>query len=99
MHVLAEAELTAVELDRGVDVVDDVTDAYFGHLVSSGPGASDCKKHGTVDRPGQSGAYAISAVGWTSGTSGVHPLARSATSEGGVITMARSPVGRWRRSR
>ena len=31
MHDLVEAELAAVEVDRGVDVVDDVADADCGH--------------------------------------------------------------------
>src|SRR6478672_6827712 len=33
VHVLVEAELAAVEVDRGVDVVDDVADADLGHRV------------------------------------------------------------------
>jgi len=32
MHVLVEAELPAIEVDRCVDVVDDIADAYLGHM-------------------------------------------------------------------
>jgi hypothetical protein len=35
VHVLVEPEFSTVEVDRGVDVVDDVADAYLGHCVSS----------------------------------------------------------------
>jgi hypothetical protein len=31
MHLFAEAQLLAVEGDRGIDVVDDVADAHGGH--------------------------------------------------------------------
>src|SRR5215217_5096610 len=31
MHLFVEAELLAVERDRGIDVVDDVADAHRGH--------------------------------------------------------------------
>jgi len=34
MHVDAEVELLAVEVDRGVDIVDDVADADGGHASS-----------------------------------------------------------------
>jgi hypothetical protein len=35
MHDLLEAQLPAVEVDRGVDVIDDVADAYSGHRITS----------------------------------------------------------------
>jgi hypothetical protein len=31
MHVLVEVKQSAVELDRGVNVIDDVADAHAGH--------------------------------------------------------------------
>jgi hypothetical protein len=35
VHLFGEPELSAVELDRGVDIVDDVAHAHLGHVVSS----------------------------------------------------------------
>jgi hypothetical protein len=35
VHLFMEVELSAVEVDCGVNVVDDVADAYFGRAVSS----------------------------------------------------------------
>jgi hypothetical protein len=35
MHVLVEAELSAVEIERRIDVVDELPDADFRHVGSS----------------------------------------------------------------
>jgi hypothetical protein len=34
VHVLVEAEISTVEVNRGIDIIDDVADAHFGHVAS-----------------------------------------------------------------